>query len=71
MYFSFFGKVKFYSVGSEFLTAVVMESSIFWDITPCRISQAASRKSSVSYLLYVGFLLGLFFDSENGGEMFL
>jgi hypothetical protein len=25
------------SAGSEVLTAVVMKSIIFWDITPCRI----------------------------------
>jgi hypothetical protein len=37
---------------------VVMKSSIFWDITHC-------------YLLHDGFLLGLFFDSEDRGEISL
>jgi hypothetical protein len=26
---------------------------------------------SACYLLYAGFLLGLFFDPEDGGDMFL
>jgi hypothetical protein len=43
--------------GSEVLTTVVTKSSIFWDITPCS--------------LLAGFLLGLFFDPEDGGDMFL
>jgi hypothetical protein len=43
--------------GFEVLIAVVVKSSIFWDITPCS--------------LHAGFLLGLFFDHEDGGDMFL
>jgi hypothetical protein len=30
-----------------------------------------SKKISAFYLLRVGFLLGLFFDREDGGDMFL
>jgi hypothetical protein len=32
-----------------------------------------SNKPSISvcYLLYIGFLLGLFFDPEDGGDMLL
>jgi hypothetical protein len=30
-------KQEFYEVGFAVLTAVVMNSSIFWDITPCRL----------------------------------
>jgi hypothetical protein len=48
-------------VGFEVLTAVVMKSSIFWDITPC---------NRATYF-HAGFLLGLFFDPEHGGDMFL
>jgi hypothetical protein len=28
-------KIKIYEVGFEVLTAVVMKSTIFWDMTPC------------------------------------
>jgi hypothetical protein len=28
-------------------------------------------KASASYLLHAGFLLGLFFDLEDGGDIFL
>jgi hypothetical protein len=74
-------------IGFEVLTAVVMKSSSFWDITPCsplkvsrrfggkhrlylqdrRIKQA---KTSVKVVANAGFLLGVFFDSEDGGDMF-
>jgi hypothetical protein len=46
----------------------VMKSSIFWDITPCSLSKV---NRSACYLLHVGFLFGLFFDPEDGGNMFL
>jgi hypothetical protein len=39
------------NVESEVLTAVVMMSSIFWDIMPC---------------FHASFLLGLFYDYEDG-----
>jgi hypothetical protein len=47
----------YFCVGFEVLTAVVMRSTIFWDIRPC-------------YLLSRSFLLGLFFDTEDGGDMY-
>jgi hypothetical protein len=40
-----------------------MESSIFWDITLCGLLLATR--------FHAGFLLGLFFDAEDGGDMFL
>jgi hypothetical protein len=33
--------------------------------------EAGNELSSVSYLLPAGFLFGLFFDPEDGGNMFL
>jgi hypothetical protein len=40
------------------------KTSIFWDITPC-----SPRK--IKRLLYAGFLFGIFFEPEDGGDMFL
>jgi hypothetical protein len=62
-------------VGFEVLTAVVMNSYVLWDITPCspfhlqgrRISHARNQSEARSN---AGFLLGLFFDPEDGGDMF-
>jgi hypothetical protein len=47
----------------EVLIAVIMKSSVFWDIMSSRPFKTTQ--------LYAGFLLGLFFDSENGGDIFL
>jgi hypothetical protein len=50
----------FVHVGFEVLPEVVMRSTIFWDI-----------KALIAICFHAGFLLGLFFDSEDGGDMFL
>jgi hypothetical protein len=52
----------FYFPRFKVLTAVVMKCTIFWDITPCSPSRVCS---------HAGFLLGLFFDPEDGGDIFL
>jgi hypothetical protein len=44
------------NIGFEVLTAVLMKSSIFWDIAP---------------IIHPGFLLGLFFDPDDIDDMFL
>jgi hypothetical protein len=67
----------------DVLTAVVMKSSVFWDITRCSLLKVkrhfgetchfhlqGRRISSSCYLLNARFLLGLFFDPENE-DMFL
>jgi hypothetical protein len=51
--------LRLFLVGFEVITAVVMKSYIFWDIMLC------------SLLLAICFMLGLFFDPEDGGDMFL
>jgi hypothetical protein len=54
-------KIKFGYIGFEDLTAVVMKNTIFWDIT----------QSSACHLLSRWFLLGLFSDPEDVGDVFL
>jgi hypothetical protein len=44
-------------VGFEVLTAMVMKSSNLWAL--------------LATCFHVGFLLGLFFDPEDGGDKFL
>jgi hypothetical protein len=54
-------------VGFEILTAVVIESTIFWDITPCsplKVNRVANCFHAVS-------LLRLFFSPKDGGGVFL
>jgi hypothetical protein len=63
----------------EVLTAVVMKSFIFWDITPCIPLKVIRRFGGtclprllvlLAVCFHAGFLLGLFFDPEDGGDMF-
>jgi hypothetical protein len=42
----------------------IIKNTIFWDITPCCPPLLAT-------CFHAGFLLGLFFDPEDGGDMFL
>jgi hypothetical protein len=56
-------------LGFEDLTAVVMNTYIFWDITLCS-PLPSGKQSSAYYLFHADFFIG-FFDGEDGGDMFL
>jgi hypothetical protein len=59
-------------VAFEVLTTVIMKSTIFWHITPSSPKKATDfSEEHIATCFHAGFLLGLFFDTENGGEMFL
>jgi hypothetical protein len=58
-------------VGFEVLTAVIMKSSVFWDITLCSTLKVKRRLVVFATGFHSGFLLGLFFDSDDGGGVFL
>jgi hypothetical protein len=57
------------------------KSPIFWDITPCspvKVNRSLSgtrrlhlQSSSTLCLFHAGLLLGLLFNAEDGGDMFL
>jgi hypothetical protein len=67
----------------EVLIAVVRKSSIFWNVMPCstlkvngRFGEYVAFRRVANKILLVtcfhsGVLLGLFFDTEVGGDMFL
>jgi hypothetical protein len=50
---------------------LILKSSIFWNITTRSPLKVRWKQSPACYLLHAGFLLCLFFDTENGGDMFL
>jgi hypothetical protein len=55
-------------IGYDVLTAVVMKSYIFWDITP---RSPLKVNQYFHTICFARFLLGLFFNPECGGNMFL
>jgi hypothetical protein len=48
-----FLQITFISVGSEVRTAVVMKSSVFWDITPCSLLKVNDSKERVASIFRV------------------
>jgi hypothetical protein len=63
----FFIKSDTGDVGVEILRPVTMKSSIFSDIMPCSMVKV----NLPCHLLHADFLLGLFSDPEDVGDMFL
>jgi hypothetical protein len=68
------------NAGLQILIAVIVKNSIFWDITPCGLLEVKNQCSGTKSkpikkpgfcLLYPGYLFGLLFDAEDGGDMFL
>jgi hypothetical protein len=59
--------IKF--IGFEVITGVTMKSSVLWDIAPCSPVKVNLRFGCC--LLHAGSLLGLLFNSEDGGDIFL
>jgi hypothetical protein len=71
-------------LGFEVPTAVVGKISVLRDITPstplevdrhfgatCRFHHEGRRICSACYQIHYSFFLGLFFDTEDGGDLFL
>jgi hypothetical protein len=49
-----------------------LKSSVFWDITPCSPLKVIQRDAGIMQsLLHTGFLRGLSFNPEDGGDIFL
>jgi hypothetical protein len=52
-------------------TELIMNNSKFWYITPCGPLKVNRRFGGTCYIFHAGFLLGSFFDPEDGSDMFL
>jgi hypothetical protein len=54
--------IIYFYAGFEVITAVTMKSFIFLDITTC-------NKALIATIVMAGFLLGLHFHPEDGGDV--
>jgi hypothetical protein len=70
LYFATFNYMQY--IGFEVLTAVVMKSYIFWDVMSYSLFKVDwCSRGTCHHLQASGFLLRLFFDHEDGGDIFL
>jgi hypothetical protein len=49
-------------------TKVMIKSTIFWDMTPCRDEEITDF---LAICFQNSFLLGLLFEPEDGGDIFI
>jgi hypothetical protein len=56
-------------VGFDVLAAVITNISLFWAIRPYK--SVENKLGFACYLLHASFLLGLFVDSEDEGDMLI
>jgi hypothetical protein len=61
---------KYVIEGFEVLTAVDSKNTIFRDITSCSQLKVNGRFRGTFRFHLQGFLLGIFFDPEDGSDMF-
>jgi hypothetical protein len=64
-------RTYFLFVGFEVPTAMDTKNTILWDITLCRPSRVNRCFCSFATCFQAGFFLSLFFDPEDGGDMYL
>jgi hypothetical protein len=62
---------NFLLIGFEVLTAVIIKSINFWDITPCSPLSVNRRFGGTYRQLSRWFLVQLIFYPEDGGDMFI
>jgi hypothetical protein len=55
----------------EVLRAVVMKSSVFWDKPKKLLWKQMTNRALLAACFHADFVLGLFFDPEDGDDMFL
>jgi hypothetical protein len=55
----------------EIFTAATTKSTVFYDVTRCGLLQVYRRFGGSYLLLLADFMVGMLFDPDDGGNMFL